>query len=393
MFKDVVIVAMARTPIGSFGGNLKNLSTCELGVIAAKETMKRAGVVPDDIDEVIMGCVGQYGLGSFLGRMVAINSNCPITTTGQTVNRLCASGMQAIVTAATAIDHEDADVVIAGGAENMSNYPYNLPMARWGMRMGNESIEDTLLTALCEPFTGTHVAITAENIVDKYDLSRTELDEYAAMSQERAAKAISENKFKEEIVPVEIVSKKETIIFDTDEYPRNTSIEKLAKLRPAFKKDGKVTAGNASGINDGAATMLLMSGKTATEKGITPLAKIIDYALVGVDPSIMGMGPVPATKKLLEKTGLTIDDIDLWEVNEAFAAQAIACIKELGIDINKVNVNGSGISLGHPVGATGTIISIKLISELKRIGGHYGIATLCIGGGQGMAVLYENNVR
>ncbi len=389
MFKDVVIAAMARTPVGSFGGSLKNLSTSELGVIAAKETLNRAGVAPNEVDEVVMGCVGQYGLGSFLGRMVAINSGCPETTTGQTVNRLCASGMQAIVTAATMIDHEDADIVIAGGAENMSNFPYSLPMARWGMRMGNEVIEDTLLTALSEPFTGTHVAITAENIVDKYDLSREELDEYAVMSQERAAIAISEGKFKEEIVPVEILNKKETVIFDTDEYPRATSVDKLAKLRPAFKKDGKITAGNASGINDGAATMLLMSGKTASEKGITPLAKIIDYTVVGVDSNIMGMGPVPATRKLLEKTGLTVKDIDLFEVNEAFAAQALACIKELGLDMSKVNVNGSGISLGHPVGATGAIISIKLISELKRIGGRYGIATLCIGGGQGMAVLYE----
>ncbi len=389
MFKDVVIAAMARTPVGSFGGSLKNLSTSELGVIAAKETLNRAGVAPNEVDEVVMGCVGQYGLGSFLGRMVAINSGCPETTTGQTVNRLCASGMQAIVTAATMIDHEDADIVIAGGAENMSNFPYSLPMARWGMRMGNEVIEDTLLTALSEPFTGTHVAITAENIVDKYDLSREELDEYAVMSQERAAIAISEGKFKEEIVPVEILNKKETVIFDTDEYPRATSVDKLAKLRPAFKKDGKITAGNASGINDGAATMLLMSGKTANEKGITPLAKIIDYTVVGVDSNIMGMGPVPATRKLLEKTGLTVKDIDLFEVNEAFAAQALACIKELGLDMSKVNVNGSGISLGHPVGATGAIISIKLISELKRIGGRYGIATLCIGGGQGMAVLYE----
>jgi acetyl-CoA C-acetyltransferase len=292
------------------------------------------------------------------------------------------------------VENGDVSVAVAGGAESMSNFPYYLNDARWGMRMGiaANAVEDSLTTALCEPFSGpqTHIGITAENIAEKYHLTRAELDEYALGSQVKAIKAIAEGKFKEEIIPVEIKSKKETIIFDTDEHPRETSLEKLAKLRPFIKADGVVTAGNASGINDAAAAMVIMTEQTAKELGCRPIARIVDYAVAGVDPGYMGMGPVAATGRLLKKTGVKLSDIGVVELNEAFAAQAVACIRELSLDPALVNVNGSGISLGHPIGATGAVISCKLISEMKRRNARYGLSTLCIGGGQGMSALFEN---
>jgi acetyl-CoA C-acetyltransferase len=390
MFRDAVIVSTARTAIGSFGGTLKDMSAIDLGTIAVKKAIERAGIDAKEVEELVLGCVGQYGLNAFLARVVGLNSGCAVESSGQTINRLCSSGLQSIITAATIVDHGDADVVVAGGAESMSNYPFSLSGARWGLRMGDSQLKDDLITALSEPFTGTHIAITAQNIASKYNLTRVELDAYALDSQEKARRAIAEGKFKDEIVPIDIKTKKEIKIFDTDEHPRETSIDKLGKLKPIFKADGVITAGNASGVNDGAAALVIMSSKKAKELGCTAKARIIDYSVSGVDPNYMGMGPVSSTKKLLHKTGIRLEEIGLVELNEAFAAQALACIKELELNPDIVNVNGSGISLGHPIGATGAIISVKLINEMARRNVKYGLATLCIGGGQGMSVLFEN---
>lgn len=390
MFQNVMVVSAVRTAVGSFGGSLKDFETTKLGEIAIRAAVERAGIAPDCVEEVILGCVGQYGLNGFLARIAALNAGLSIHSSAQTVNRLCASGLQAIVTGATAIDHRDMDIVVAGGAESMSNFPYCSYQTRFGARMGDIVTKDALTTALVEPFTGTHIAMTAENIAEKFGFTREQVDAYALESQRRARAAIEAGKFREQIIPVEVKEKKATRIFDTDEHPRDTSMEKLGKLKPIFKKDGLVTAGNASGINDAAAAMVLMHGDKAREMGITPIARVVDYALAGVDPNYMGLGPIDATRKLFERTGLSAREIDLFELNEAFASQAMACIQELGLDGDKVNVNGSGISLGHPIGATGAVISVKLLYELERIGGRYGIATLCIGGGQGLSVLYEN---
>lgn len=392
MFENAVIVSMARTAVGSFGGSLRDKSTIELGVTAVKAAIDRAHIDSNQVEELILGCVGQYGLNPFLARLVGIQAGCAQESTGQTVNRLCASGLQAIVTASIMVERGDADITIGGGAESMSNFPYSLPNARFGMRMGNKGgLQDDLTTALCEPFTGSHqhIAITAENIAAKYSLSREAVDAYALESQNRAKSAIAAGKFQNEIVPIEIKEKKTTRVFDTDEHPRDTSMEKLAALRPLIKPDGVVTAGNASGINDAAAAMVIMSADKAKALECTPIARIVDYAVCGVEPQYMGMGPVAATRKLLKKVNMKIEDIGLTELNEAFAAQAMACIMELGLDPKRVNVNGSGISLGHPIGATGTIISVKLIQEMHKRGERYGLATLCIGGGQGMSVLFE----
>lgn len=390
MFQNVMVVSAVRTAVGSFGGSLKDFETTKLGEIAIRAAVERAGIAPDCVEEVILGCVGQYGLNGFLARIAALNAGLSIHSSAQTVNRLCASGLQAIVTGATAIDHRDMDIVVAGGAESMSNFPYCSYQTRFGARMGDIVTKDALTTALAEPFTGTHIAMTAENIAEKFGFTREQVDAYALESQRRARAAIEAGKFREQIIPVEVKEKKATRIFDTDEHPRDTSMEKLGKLKPIFKKDGLVTAGNASGINDAAAAMVLMHRDKAREMGITPIARVVDYALAGVDPNYMGLGPIDATRKLFERTGLSAREIDLFELNEAFASQAMACIQELGLDGDKVNVNGSGISLGHPIGATGAVISVKLLYELERIGGRYGIATLCIGGGQGLSVLYEN---
>ena len=390
MFQNVMVVSAVRTAVGSFGGSLKDFETTKLGEIAIRAAVERAGIASDCVEEVILGCVGQYGLNGFLARIAALNAGLSIHSSAQTVNRLCASGLQAIVTGATAIDHRDMDIVVAGGAESMSNFPYCSYQTRFGARMGDIVTRDALTTALAEPFTGTHIAMTAENIAEKFGFTREQVDAYALESQRRARAAIEAGKFREQIIPVEVKEKKATRIFDTDEHPRDTSMEKLGKLKPIFKKDGLVTAGNASGINDAAAAMVLMHGDKAREMGITPIARVVDYALAGVDPNYMGLGPIDATRKLFERTGLSAREIDLFELNEAFASQAMACIQELGLDGDKVNVNGSGISLGHPIGATGAVISVKLLYELERIGGRYGIATLCIGGGQGLSVLYEN---
>lgn len=393
MFQKSVIVSMARTPIGTFGGSLKSKTAIELGAIAAKAALNRSHVPAEMVDEVVFGCVGQHGLNAFLSRLVGLNAGVPETSSAQTVNRMCASGLQAIVTASQLIETGDAEVTLAGGAESMSNYPYTLQDARWGMRMGvgETAMLDSLTTALCEPTSGekVHIAITAENIALKYGLTREELDAYALEGQRRAKAAIANGLFKDEIVPVEMKNKGEIILFDTDEHPRETSLEKLLKLKPFAKSDGVVTAGNASGINDGAAALMIVSRDKASELNVKPIARVVDFACAGVDPKFMGLGPVDSTRKLMKKTGLSLSDIGLVELNEAFAAQAVGCIKELGLDPNIVNVNGSGIALGHPIGATGAIISIKLISEMHRRHVRHGLATLCIGGGQGMSVVFE----
>ncbi len=393
MFQKSVIVSMARTAIGTFGGSLKSKTAVELGAIASKAALTRSRVPAELVDEVVFGCVGQHGLNAFLSRLVGLNSGVPETASAQTVNRMCASGLQAIVTASQLIESGDAEVTLAGGAESMSNYPYTLQDVRWGMRMGvgESAILDSLTTALCEPTSGekVHIAVTAENIAQRFGLKREELDAYALEGQRRAKAAIANGLFKDEIVPVELKNKGEVTLFDTDEHPRETSLDKLLKLKPFAKPDGVVTAGNASGINDGAAALVIVSRDKASELNVKPIARVVDYAVAGVDPKYMGLGPVDSTRKLLKKTGMSLSDIGLVELNEAFAAQAVGCIRELGLDPAIVNVNGSGIALGHPIGATGAIISIKLISEMRRRNIRYGLATLCIGGGQGMSVVYE----
>lgn len=391
MKENIVIVSGARTAIGSFGGSLKNLEATDLGGIAIKEALKRGQVASEDVNEVVMGCVGQAAENAFMARVSAIKAGIPYEATALTVNRLCSSGLQAIVTAAMEIDEGFCEIAVAGGGESMNNIPYYIRKMRTGYRMGHGEVEDGLVTALSDPITRDHMGITAENVAERYHVSREDQDKYALLSQQRAAKARDEGKFKDEIIPLEVkVNKKETKIFDTDEYIRdNTTLEKLEKLRPAFKKDGTVTAGNASGINDCGAAVVLMKAEEAEKRGQKPIVRIVEAAAAGVDPAYMGIGPVPAVRKLLKKTGLTLADIGLFELNEAFASQTLACIRELGLDINKVNVNGSGISMGHPIGATGCIITIKLMNEMVRRNERYGIATLCIGGGQGLAVLFE----
>jgi len=386
MYKNIGILSTARTAIGAFGGSLKSFQAYELAGLAVKEAIARTQISPEQIDEVLMGCVGQYGLNIFLSRLAGQKAGLPHKVTGQTINRMCASGLQAIASGADYIASGHGTFVVAGGAESMSNYPYSVQGARWGLKMGNGQLQDDLLNALIEPFTGTHIGITAENIADKHGITREQADQYALNSQEKALKAVSEGKFKEEIFTVEIQDRKSTVTFEVDEYPRETSLEKLAKLRSAFTKDGVTTAGNASGINDGAAAMVLADLSKTDAK---PLAYFLDYAVAGVDPSIMGMGPVPAIRKLMERTGLNMKDIGLFELNEAFAVQSLACVQELGVDPATVNVNGGAISLGHPIGASGAVVSIKLISEMRRRKIRYGVSALCIGGGQGMAALFE----
>ena len=390
MQKEIVLVSGARTAVGKFGGSLKQFETSDLGSFAVKEAVARAGLKPEDIDEVVMGCVGQAAENAFMARLCSLKAGIPVEAGALTVNRLCSSGLQAIVTAAMEIDHDFAHIAVAGGAESMTNLPFYLRKARFGYRMGHGELEDGLITALSDPMTRDHMGITAENIAAKFSITREEQDEYAYKSQMKAAKAREEGKFRDEIIPLEVkISKKETAVFDQDEFIRaDTTMEKLAKLRPAFKKDGTVTAGNASGINDCGAAVVVMEADEAKRRGVKPVVKIVDAAVAGVDPAYMGLGPIPAVRKLWEKTGISDEQVGLYELNEAFAAQAIACIRELKLNPEKVNVNGSGISIGHPIGATGCMITIKLMNEMVRRHEKYGIATLCIGGGQGLAVLF-----
>lgn len=389
--ENIVIVSGCRSAVARFNGSLKDFEATDIAGIVIKEAVKRAGLKPEQIDEVVYGCVGQAAENAFAARLAGVKAGLPYETTALTVNRLCSSGLQAIVTAAQEIRDGMCEIAVAGGCESMTNIPYYLRSARFGYRMGAGNLEDGLITALSDPFTGNHMGWTAENVAKQYNITREEQDRWAAISQERAAAAREAGKFKDEIVPIEVkVSKKETKIFDEDEHVRpGTTVEKLAKLPAAFIKDGTVTAGNAAGINDAAAAVVVMKESKAKELGLKPLVRLVDVAAAGVDPSIMGIGPIPAFRKLLEKTGVKQEEIGLIELNEAFAAQAVACMKELNLDESIVNVNGSGISLGHPIGATGCIITIKLINEMIRRGVRYGVATLCIGGGQGLAVMYE----
>ena len=388
--KDIVLVSGVRTAVGTFGGSLKGFNASDLGATAIREAVKRAGVEPAQVDEVVMGCVGQAAEDAFLSRLASVKAGIPVEATAITVNRLCSSGLQAIVTAGMEINCNFAEIAVAGGAESMSNLPYYLRSARFGYRMGHGELEDGLVTALSDPFTRNHMGITAENVAEKYQVTRNQQDQFALESQQKTAKAIASGLFKDEIIPVKVkVSKTEEKTFDTDEHPRKTTPESLAKLRPAFKKDGTVTAGNASGINDAGAAVVVMTAQKAVALGLKPIVWLVDAAAAGVPPEIMGIGPVPAVKKLLKKTGVRLDDIGVIELNEAFASQSVACINELGLNPCLVNVNGGAIALGHPIGASGCIITIKLMNEMVRRKSKYGMATLCIGGGQGLAVLFE----
>ena len=390
--KEVVIVSAVRTPVGSFGGVFKDVPAVDLGVVAVKEAIRQAGIKPEDVNEVYMGCILQAGLGQGVARQISVKAGIPVEVPATTINMLCGSGLRTVSLAAQTIIAGDNDVVVVGGAENMSRAPYVLNNARFGSRMGNDTMVDTMVhDALTDAFNGYHMGITAENVAEKYGITREEQDVFAASSQNKAEKAMAEGKFKDEIAPVTIPQRRgEPLVVDTDEYPKKgVTAESLAKLRPAFKKDGTVTAGNASGINDGAAALVVMSKEKADELGLTPLATIVSYGNGGVDPSIMGIGPVPSTKTALQKSGLTIDDMDLIEANEAFAAQALAVGKELKWDAEKVNVNGGAIALGHPVGASGARILVTLLHEMKRRNSNYGLATLCIGGGMGTSVVVK----
>lgn len=390
--REVVIVSAARTPIGSFGGSLKDISAVELGAVAAKEAIKRAGIQPEIIDEVILGNVLQGGLGQNVARQISMAAGIPKEVPSMTINKVCGSGLRAVALAAQIIKAGDADCVLAGGAENMSQSGYVMPAARWGARMGDTKMIDIMVNdGLTDAFNKYHMGITAENIVDQWGLTREELDQFSVASQNKAEAAIKAGKFKDEIVPVEIPQRKgDPKIFDTDEFPKfGCEAAGLSKLKPAFKKDGAVTAANASGINDSGAALIVMSKEKADELGLNYICKIKSYASAGVDPTIMGIGPVPSSTKALEKAGITVADLDLVEANEAFAAQSVAVGKDMGFDPEKLNVNGGAIALGHPIGASGARILITLIYEMMKRDSKYGLATLCIGGGQGTALIVE----
>jgi acetyl-CoA C-acetyltransferase len=390
--REVVIVSAVRTAIGSFMGALSNTPAPELGAIVIKEALNRAGIQGEQVDEVIMGNVLQAGLGQGPARQASIKAGLPIDVSSMAINKLCGSGLKAVHLATQAIQTGEAEIVVAGGMENMSLAPYLLTKGRTGYRMGDGKIIDSMIEdGLQCAINSYHMGVTAENIAEQYGLTREEQDEFAAWSQQKTENAIKNGKFKEEIVPVEIPQRKgEPLIFDTDEFPRaGVTADKLGKLKPAFKKDGTVTAGNASGINDGAAALVLMSREKAMELGIKPMAIIRGNGTAGVDPKIMGIGPVPASKKALEKAKLSMEDIDLVEANEAFAAQSLAVGRELQIPTDKLNVNGGAVSLGHPIGASGARVLVTLLHEMKHKDVRYGLATLCIGGGQGIATIVE----
>ena len=391
--RKVVLAGACRTAIGTMGGQLSSIPAPDLGAMAIKEALKRAGVKPEQVDEVYMGNVIQAGLGQNPARQAAINAGIPVEVPAITINVLCGSGLHCVNLAAKLIENGNADIVVAGGMESMSRAPYLVQQGRFGYRMGNAALEDSMIRdALTDAFGGYHMGITAENIAEEWGLTREQLDEFAAWSQQKASKAIEEGKFKDEIFPVEVKSKKKTVIVDTDEGPRpGTTKESIAKLRPAFKKDGVVTAANSSGINDAAAAIIVMSEEKAKELGVKPMATWIAGELAGVEPRIMGIGPVAATRKTMAKCGYTIGDFDLIEANEAFAAQSVAVGHDLGFDMDKLNVNGGAIALGHPVGCSGTRILVTLLYEMQRRDAKKGLATLCVGGGMGCAAIVERD--
>ncbi len=389
--REIFVVGTARTAIGTYGGSLKDIPLSQLATTAVSAALSRSGVDPREIGHVVMGnVIPTEPRDAYLSRVAAIDSGIPLETPAFNVNRLCGSGLQAIICAAQSILLGDTDIAIGGGAEAMSRGPYILPNLRWGARMGDTPALDYMNGILHDPWEKFHMGVTAENVAARYGITREMQDALALESQQRAVRAIAEGRFKEQIAPVEIKTRKGTVLFDTDEHVRgDVSLEALAKMKAIFQKDGSVTPGNASGLNDGAAAVVLAEGKRAAALGLKPLARLVGYAHAGVEPAYMGIGPIPATRLVLERTGLTLADLDVIEANEAFAAQACAVTQELGLDPAKVNPNGSGISLGHPVGATGAIITTKAIAELHRIGGRYALVTMCIGGGQGIAAIFE----
>ncbi|AOK29617.1 MULTISPECIES: beta-ketothiolase BktB [Burkholderia] len=392
MQREVVVVSGVRTAIGSFGGSLKDFAPTELGARVVREALSRAQVSGDEVGHVVFGnVVHTEPKDMYLARVAAINGGIAQHTPALTLNRLCGSGLQAILSAAQSVLLGDADIAVAGGAENMTRSPFSVPAARFGQRMGDTRLVDMMIGALSDPFESFHMGVTAENVAAKYGISRDAQDALALESHRRASQATKAGYFKEQILPIEIASKKGAIVFDTDEHVRHdAAIEDFAKLKPVFvKENGTVTAGNASGINDAAAALVLMERGEAEKRGAKPLARLVSYGHAGVDPAYMGIGPVPATKRALERAGITVADLDVIEANEAFAAQACAVSNELGFDPAKVNPNGSGISLGHPIGATGSLITVKALYELQRIGGRYALVTMCIGGGQGIAAVFE----
>jgi acetyl-CoA C-acetyltransferase len=389
--REVVVLSGVRTAVGGYGGSLKGHSPSALAAECVKEAVQRSGLAPAEIGHAVFGnVIHTERQDMYLSRVAAVNGGLPHETPAFTLNRLCGSGMNAIVSASQLILLGDCDAAVAGGAEVMSRGQYWLPSARFGQRMGDGQMVDAMVGALTDPFDGMHMGVTAENVAEKWNISREDQDAMAVESHNRAERAIEAGRFKDQILPIELKSRKGSTMFDTDEHVRlGCTLADLAKLRPVFKKDGSVTAGNASGINDAAAALVLMERGAAERKGLSPMARLVGYSFAGVDPKYMGIGPVPAVKQLLEKTGVGVDDIDVFEVNEAFAAQALAVQRDLGLPSDRLNPNGSGISLGHPIGATGSIISIKALYELQRSGGRYGLVTMCIGGGQGIAALFE----
>ena len=391
MQREVYIVSGVRTAIGDFGGSLKDLPPTELGALVAREALSRADVAGDEVQHVVFGnVIHTEAKDMYLSRVAAVNAGITQDAPALTLNRLCGSGLQAIVSAAQAVTLGDADIAVAGGAESMSRSGYLSSGMRWGARMGDTAMIDMMTAALHDPFETIHMGMTAENLAESHQITRSQQDELALLSHQRAARAIKEGRFKSQILPVTLKTRKGETIFDTDEHVRaDAKAEDLAKLRAVFKKDGTVTAGNASGINDGAAAVVLMDGDTVAKRGAQPLGRLVAYAHAGVDPRVMGIGPVPATRAALKRAGLSLDQMDVIESNEAFAAQACAVAKDLGFDPEKTNPNGSGISLGHPVGATGAILTVKALYELARTNGRYALVTMCIGGGQGIAAIYE----
>ncbi|MEK6211879.1 MAG: acetyl-CoA C-acyltransferase family protein [Pseudomonadota bacterium] len=389
--REVVVVSGVRTAIGDFGGSLKDVAPTELGARCVREALSRAKVAPDEVGHVVFGnVIHTEPKDMYLSRVCAINGGIPKEVPAMTLNRLCGSGLQAVVTAAQMVALGDADIAVAGGVESMSRANYWLPSARWGSKMGDQVVMDSLIGALSDPFDANHMGVTAENVAAKYGISRETQDEFSVESHRRAANAIKNGWFKAQILPIEIKDRKGTKIFDTDEHVRaETTMDSLGKLKPAFKKDGSVTPGNASGINDGAAAVVLMERKLAEKRGLKPMARLVAYGHAGVDPTLMGLGPIPAVQNVMKKAGLKVADMDVIESNEAFAAQACAVAKDLGFDPKKTNPNGGAVALGHPVGATGCLISVKALYELQRIGGRYALVTMCIGGGQGIAAIYE----
>jgi acetyl-CoA C-acetyltransferase len=389
--REVVVLSAVRTAIGKYGGGLKDQPPTSLAALVVREAVKRSGAQPNDVGHVVFGnVIHTDARDAYLARVAAIEGGLPVETPALTLNRLCGSGLQAIVSAAQLIMLEDADAAVAGGAESMSRSQYWLPSMRWGQRMNDAQVVDSMVATLNDPFDGCHMGVTAENVAEKWGISREDQDQLAVESHKRAGRAVQGGIFSDQIVPVEVKTRAGTTLIDTDEHVRpDATIEDMRKLKPIFDRNGTVTAGNASGVNDAAAAVVLMERKTAEDKGLKPLARLVGYAHAGVDPKYMGIGPVPAVRKLLDRTGLTLADIDVIELNEAFAAQALAVIRDLELPADRTNPHGSGISLGHPVAATGAILSVKALYELERINGHYALVTMCIGGGQGIAAIFE----